>query len=603
MTTFTLIEDGTWSGGGSSLLRNVSYAVERHSEFFGDGGMPIIFRNVVSLAMLKHPFVYIPQNAWAWHGPARYSEISRRSMLRAGSELAMKRCAGYIRIGPMIPRGPRATQRMLSNVLDSAFDDALAELDPNAESSNQILAPGSLTSYRNLGALLDAFALYRADGGTCELAIVGPTGDQRVLAGIEEHAARVGHVTIETPGIGRSELIRRMAQAPAVVFPSTVEASPVTVREALALGHAPICWDSPGYRHILEANAAESSQLVASPRQLADSIHLSQESTNAPQALEAPERRAAERDRWADEFVECLVAATERPRSSRRVQVLDALATSSKLLGVTKLKQKTGAETCSIRVLNYHDVAPQDVPEFRRQIAWLTERFDFAALDDMQKVLAGQAPGDRPLVAVTFDDGLHSQATVVPAVLDEFDVPGWFFVPTAAPSVETAEQYEWAVEHQILDRSSRFRSGEPVFGDWPTWRQVAKRHVVASHTHNHVRFGADVDADQVRDELTASFDTLATELEAKERIFCWVGGEERSYSAHAAEEIRRCGVELAFTTCSLPVTSTTSPLRLERTNVEAWFTPARFEFALSGLVDARYRGKRQRLDAVLGDPS
>ena len=83
-----------------------------------------------------------------------------------------------------------------------------------------------------------------------------------------------------------------------------------------------------------------------------------------------------------------------------------------------------------------------------------------------------------------------------------------------------------------------------------------------------------------------------------DRYFCWVGGEYGSYSSHAVAIIENLGVELGFTTCSHPVLSSTSPLRIERTNVESGFPMERLKLCVSGIVDIRYFLKRRKLNSV-----
>jgi phage replication-related protein YjqB (UPF0714/DUF867 family) len=80
--------------------------------------------------------------------------------------------------------------------------------------------------------------------------------------------------------------------------------------------------------------------------------------------------------------------------------------------------------------------------------------------------------------------------------------------------------------------------------------------------------------------------------------FCWVGGEERSYSAAAARLIRTCGYRYAFMTNSSLVRPATSPPQIQRTNIEVSWSLEIVEFQLSGIVDLLYLRKRLRVNRM-----
>lgn len=82
--------------------------------------------------------------------------------------------------------------------------------------------------------------------------------------------------------------------------------------------------------------------------------------------------------------------------------------------------------------------------------------------------------------------------------------------------------------------------------------------------------------------------------------FCWVGGEERSYSAAAARLIRKCGYRYAFMTNSSLVRPGTSPLQIQRTNIEASWPLEIVEFQLSGIVDLLYHRRKLRVNRMIG---
>jgi hypothetical protein len=88
---------------------------------------------------------------------------------------------------------------------------------------------------------------------------------------------------------------------------------------------------------------------------------------------------------------------------------------------------------------------------------------------------------------------------------------------------------------------------------------------------------------------------MANKLGGPVEDFCWVGGEEWSYGAGAFAEIRRAGYRRVFMTNLYPVLPGSSPIWIQRTNVEASWPLADVRFYLSGVMDLAYAGKRRRL--------
>jgi hypothetical protein len=78
-----------------------------------------------------------------------------------------------------------------------------------------------------------------------------------------------------------------------------------------------------------------------------------------------------------------------------------------------------------------------------------------------------------------------------------------------------------------------------------------------------------------------------------------VGGEEWSYSAPAARLIAEAGFRTAFGTNHATFAPGQDPLRIERSNVEAFYEPDLFRFQLSILPYLAYAPKRRRLRRAL----
>lgn len=274
-------------------------------------------------------------------------------------------------------------------------------------------------------------------------------------------------------------------------------------------------------------------------------------------------------------------------------RALAATGTSRALLAAQSLLRRGEY----IRVVNYHGTPPADAASFERQIAFLAEHFapvTAASLGRFFEEGGWRAP--RPGIIVSFDDGLRSNADVAAPVLDRYGLVGWFFVPVGFIDAPPAAQRGFAEGHQI--RVDHDYPDGRVAMSWDELRDLAARHVVGCHTRNHRRLSAQLAPAALEDEILAARGDLAARLGRPVESFCWVGGEEGSYSAEAARVIRRAGYRFSFMTNNAPLRPGDDPLHIQRTNVEAAWSIDVLRFQLSGVMDLAYAPKRRRVDRL-----
>ena len=248
---FALYDLPRTSGGGEVVLRNLRLLRRSHAELFAgeerSKSQWLIPRNWVdSAVLLRGNYVLMPQNAWPWTGQSRGLRSGfSRGLLRIASECSIGRAEGLVRIGTAIPDRGRVLGPVIPNVLDEEFEDILDSFDPQLlpeNVSNTFLAVGSWTPYRNYETLLDGYALYRAAGGAWDL-LIGIPGT-------------TGFDTSRLPGVkilnkvSRVDVIEAYLRSGAAIFPSSVEASPVSVLEASEVGIPMIVSDISGHRDL-----------------------------------------------------------------------------------------------------------------------------------------------------------------------------------------------------------------------------------------------------------------------------------------------------------------------------------------------------------------
>lgn len=249
-----------------------------------------------------------------------------------------------------------------------------------------------------------------------------------------------------------------------------------------------------------------------------------------------------------------------------------------------------------LRVVNYHGTPPETRDALAAQLAFYARHFTGVTRDDLDRFFAeGRWHKDRPGLVISFDDGLRSNLDVAAPLLEAHGFTGWFFVPTDFVDEPEEGQVAFARAHQIQVAAPE---GERVALSWDELRALSARHVVGAHTRSHVRLSRALPDAALRREIHGSRARLEEALGRAVDTFCWVGGEEHSYSAEAARAVRDAGFRYGFMTNNAPVTARTDPMQIQRTNVESSWPVDVVRFQLSGLMDLLYTPKRRRVNAL-----
>ncbi|TWT89697.1 Polysaccharide deacetylase [Pseudobythopirellula maris] len=189
-----------------------------------------------------------------------------------------------------------------------------------------------------------------------------------------------------------------------------------------------------------------------------------------------------------------------------------------------------------VSVLFYHRVA-DDRPNdwtigrraFRRQINWLSKRFDLVSLAEAQRRLAaGDCP--RPTACITFDDGYADNCDYAIPLLLRNRVPFTYFVST---------------ENMIhgLPFSHDEARGEPLRPNTiEELRAMASAGVeIGAHTRSHAHLGRSRDHDWLVEEIAGSKCDLETRLESEVRYFAFPYGTPDTLTSAALSVAREAG--------------------------------------------------------------
>lgn len=270
-------------------------------------------------------------------------------------------------------------------------------------------------------------------------------------------------------------------------------------------------------------------------------------------------------------------------------QVTQAMHISQ--LGLALQKQLLGRHF--LRSINYHGTPLTERDNFIEQLRFYKAHFDDVSLNDLNLFFReGCWHKEKPGLIISFDDGCYSNYEVAVPLLEEFGFTGWFFTPVDWIEAATAAREGRGEPHP--------KSDGPVM-TWEDLKDLLHRprpHVIGCHTASHHRLRASSSSDQLRAEIVDARFLMEERLGQEISIFCWVGGEEDTYSAAAAALIREAGYVYSFMTNNAPITARTSRLHLQRTNIETRDDLAVVQFQLSGVMDCLYTPKRRRVNRV-----
>jgi peptidoglycan/xylan/chitin deacetylase (PgdA/CDA1 family) len=250
-----------------------------------------------------------------------------------------------------------------------------------------------------------------------------------------------------------------------------------------------------------------------------------------------------------------------------------------------------------IRVLAYHGTGEASRDSFERQLVYLRERYEPAGLCDIASLLAGEKR-KRPGIALSFDDGLYSNYKIAAPLLEKLGMRGLFFVPSTLPGLDRSAHAAFCDEHEIS------RPGEDPSCVGMSWDEaselVDRGHVIGCHTASHLRFRGAFESAVALHEIVGAKTEAESRLGAAVDVFAWVGGENDTYSAEAAQAIRAAGFRFAFTTKSYPVTPRSDPFALHRTMIDADMDFDLFRAKVAGIVDIAKARDRRSINRLIG---
>lgn len=250
-----------------------------------------------------------------------------------------------------------------------------------------------------------------------------------------------------------------------------------------------------------------------------------------------------------------------------------------------------------LRVLIYHDIAPEDLSRFEEQLRWLGTSWRFVTPEQFAAMITGAAPIVGRNLLLTFDDGYASNRAVAEAVLRPMRISALFFVVPGFTSLEDPEATREFIASRILPgaRASELPSHLRNMR-WSDLEALLEQgHSVGAHTETHARLSGIRSHGDLTSEIVTSADLLSRRLGVSIDHFAYPFGDLASLSEHALD-IARSRFCFVYSGLRGDNAGGVSPFALRRDAINPGEPRAILGAWVEGAADLRYARSRGRLD-------
>ena len=245
---------------------------------------------------------------------------------------------------------------------------------------------------------------------------------------------------------------------------------------------------------------------------------------------------------------------------------------------LAEVPRRTGERTVA---LCYHSVSSVGTRAstvrsiFGSHLAWIAERCRVVPFPE----LPGVRGGERPTVAITFDDGYEDNHRYALPALAELGLTATFFIATG---LIDGDRLAVARMERVWG-SSEMRRLRPM-----TWGQVEELQAagmsIGAHTRTHPNLRA-LPHREALEEIRGSKERLEEQIGRAVDTFAYPFGDARfHFSDTTVDLVRGCGFSTAGTIHYRPVSATTDPAVLPRFPVSN-DPPAILEAKVEGRLD------------------
>ena len=190
-----------------------------------------------------------------------------------------------------------------------------------------------------------------------------------------------------------------------------------------------------------------------------------------------------------------------------------------------------------LRVLLYHDIAPEEHEVFESQLGWLSRHWTFISPDQFTSLINGEATIQNNSLLLTFDDGFASNLIVAEKILNPMGIQALFFVVSDFVAIEDYEEARQFIVRHIQPGTSMDELPTHLYNMRWTDLEVLLElgHTIGAHTRSHARLSEIRSSGGLFDEIVSSADSLENHLGVRLENFAYTFGDLDSFSSQALQ--------------------------------------------------------------------
>ncbi len=197
-------------------------------------------------------------------------------------------------------------------------------------------------------------------------------------------------------------------------------------------------------------------------------------------------------------------------------------------------------ESGRLRVLLFHDIAPNQYGLFKDKIEWLSKKWKFVGPEQFGDMLTGKKPVEGDSLLLTFDDGFCSDRVVAEKILNPMGIRALFFVISEFSKLTDRDE-------QSRFLSNNLYPGERVPENTKCMRSMSSvdlkylvetGHTIGSHTTSHSRLSSITEEEALFSEIVSGADWLQEQLDVNIDHFAYSFGDLASFSREALNVAR-----------------------------------------------------------------
>lgn len=197
-------------------------------------------------------------------------------------------------------------------------------------------------------------------------------------------------------------------------------------------------------------------------------------------------------------------------------------------------------ESGRLRVLLFHDIAPNQYGLFKDKIEWLSKKWKFVGPEQFGDMLTGKKPVEGDSLLLTFDDGFCSDRVVAEKILNPMGIRALFFVISEFSKLTDRDE-------QSRFLSNNLYPGESVPENTKSMKNmsvadlkflVETGHTIGSHTTSHKCLSSITGDEALGDEILSGANWLQDQLNVNIDHFAFSFGNLASFSREALNVAR-----------------------------------------------------------------